>query len=357
MPINRVYRTWLDKIMQLWPNERVTTVRNLAWLLAGLWFSRSVRLSRIASKIPGHAKLPSVTRRFSRFLANAKVRVREWYRPVAEELLRRVPAGQPIRLILDTTTVGAKHRLLLVSLAYHHRALPLCWTWVRGRRGHCSAWRQLALLRAVRTLLPPQAAVLLVGDCEFGAVELLRKVERWGWQYALRQESKCLVRADEQAPWRYFGSLVERPGQRVWCPHQQFTRRHAHQTNLLADWQVGQKDRCLLVTNLPDPTTTQRAYRRRMWIDESFGDLKDNGFDLEKSHLSHIANLSRLTLAVALLYVSTVALGSQTIKNGQRADVDRRERRDLSVFRIGLYFLERLLVNNEPWAINLRPYF
>ncbi len=40
-----------------------------------------------------------------------------------------------------------------------------------------------------------------------------------------------------------------------------------------------------------------------MWIEETYGDLKDNGFDLERSALEHFLRRSRLTLAVALLYV------------------------------------------------------
>jgi hypothetical protein len=357
MPINRFYLTWLDKIKQLWPQERVTTQRNMAWLLAGLWSSHSVRLSRIASQIPSQALLLSMARRLSRFLANADVRVRAWYAPIARELLRRVPADQPIRLIVDSTKVGAGHQWLLVSLAYHHRALPLCWSWVPWPRGHCSGYRHLAVLSAVRQLLPAKADVWLVGDSEFGSIEVLRQADQWGWKYALRQKGSHLVRANDQDAWHRFDSWVQRPGERVWRSHQQLTASHAYQTNLLADWQVGQKDPCLLATNLPDAVTTQRAYRRRMWIDESFGDMKDNGFDLEKSHLCHFAKLSRLTLAVCLLYVSTVTLGVQAIKNGQRHFVDRRDRRDLSVFRIGLYMLERLLVHDQPWAVKLGPYF
>ena len=45
-----------------------------------------------------------------------------------------------------------------------------------------------------------------------------------------------------------------------------------------------------------------QAYRRRVWLDELFGDLKGHGFDLEASHLRHRERLSRLTLAVVLLY-------------------------------------------------------
>lgn len=69
-----------------------------------------------------------------------------------------------------------------------------------------------------------------------------------------------------------------------------------------------------------------------MWIEEMFGDLKTHGFDLEKTHLRHFMRLSRLTLAVALLYVWLVAFGSHIIKTSIRYLVDRADRRDLSIF-------------------------
>ena len=97
------------------------------------------------------------------------------------------------------------------------------------------------------------------------------------------------------------------------------------------------------------------AYRRRMWIEEMFGDLKGNGFDLESTHLRHFLRLSRLTLAVALLYVWLVSMGSKAIKDGKRRLVDRAERRDLSIFQIGLRPVERRLANALSVSIRLGP--
>ena len=52
MPINRLYGSLRDLLVQLRPKERKTRIRNFSWLLVGLFLSRSVHLSRIASKIP-----------------------------------------------------------------------------------------------------------------------------------------------------------------------------------------------------------------------------------------------------------------------------------------------------------------
>lgn len=53
--------------------------------------------------------------------------------------------------------------------------------------------KQLALLGYVHSLLPPKADVLLVGDNEFGAVEVQKQLKKWGWQYVLRQKGRYLV--------------------------------------------------------------------------------------------------------------------------------------------------------------------
>ena len=72
-----------------------------------------------------------------------------------------------------------------------------------------------------------------------------------------------------------------------------------------------------------------------------FGDLKSHGFVLERTMLRHAEKLSRLTLAVALLYVWSISTGTRTIWNSQREQVDRKNRCDLSIFQIGLRFTER----------------
>jgi hypothetical protein len=187
MPITKLYDTWMNKIMQLLPNERITRVRNLAWLLAGIYASKSVHLSKIASKLPGKARLVSLTRRLDRFLENSEFRVRDWYEPIVKHLLSQ-RIGQEYRLIVDGSKVGFGNQLLVVTLAYRRRAIPLVWMWVRSSRGHSTSARQLALLNYIHKLLPGDARVMVLGDSEFGAIEVLKQLDQWHWQYVLRQK-------------------------------------------------------------------------------------------------------------------------------------------------------------------------
>ncbi len=295
MLTNPLYHNWLKKIMQQFPEERITRQKNLARMLAGVFASKSVHLSKIASKIPGTAKLTSMTRRLDRFLENPAFRVRDWYEPIMKELLEQ-RIGQEIRLIVDGSKVGFGHQLLMVSLAYRKRAIPLAWMWIRCSRGHSSAGRQLALLNYILKFLPANTTVLLVGDSEFGAIEVLRWLDLHGWKYVLRQKGKHLVRDNEKSPWVSLSSFLQKASQSLWLDRKQLTRLHAYKSNIAAYWKIGENEPWLLATNLPSLREALRAYERRMWIEEMFGDLKDNGFDLEATRLRSIIQTAPLDL-------------------------------------------------------------
>jgi len=72
--------------------------------------------------------------------------------------------------------------------------------------------------------------------------------------------------------------------------------------------------------------------------------------------LRHFLRLSRLTLAVALLYVWLISIGTRTVRSGLRHLIDRKERRDLSIYQIGLRFIERCLTNDRLIRLPLCTY-
>ncbi len=343
MTVNRLYDTWFRQVRQLWPDLHRPVVRNIAWCLCGMYLSRSVQLPQIAMHIPSGAKLVSVTRRLSRFLHQAALPVRPQYAPLARVWLAAAAnsVGE-IRLMADSTQVSAHYQLVMVALAFRRRAIPIAWTWVPHQRGFSSACHQRALLTYVRSLLPHRVSVILVGDSEFGSVAVLRQLQSWHWSYAFQQKSQHVVKLPRQREAHALRLLAHGPGQRSWWPKTRLTKQE-FRTTLLIEWVAGEKEPWYLATNLPTPAAALRAYRRRMWIDELFGDLKRHGVDLEMTHLRHIERLSRLTLLVTLLYLWLVTTGAQTIKRGWRALVDRRERRDLCVFQIGWRIIGRWL--------------
>ncbi len=69
--------------------------------------------------------------------------------------------------------------------------------------------------------------------------------------------------------------------------------------------------------------------------------------------LRHFTRLSRLTLAVAFLYVWLPSNGGKFVRAGLRHLVERKDRRDLCLFQIGFRSLARKLLNSLPVSPSL----
>jgi hypothetical protein len=66
--------------------------------------------------------------------------------------------------------------------------------------------------------------------------------------------------------------------------------------------------------------------------------------------------VSQPSLALAFLYAWLLSIGSRTIRAGYRHLVDRKDRRDLSLFQIGLRFIDRKLLRFRPISVLLCAY-
>lgn len=67
-------------------------------------------------------------------------------------------------------------------------------------------------------------------------------------------------------------------------------------------------------------------------------------------------HLSRLTLVVAFLYDWLISAGAKIIQIGFRRMVDRKNRRDLSLFQIGWHFIDRQLLRLLSFPLSLCTY-
>ena len=325
---------------------------NLIWLMMGMFSGASVQLPLVARKLPLIAQKWSTVKRLSRWLDNGVVRVRQWYEPTARELLSRAASGGQVRLILDGTKVANGHQLLMVALAYQRRALPIAWTWVKGGRGHSTTTQQVALLSYLRGLIPPNSTVTLIADGEFGTGLLMDYLEHWGWQYVLRLACDTQIMRHcpgrDDGRWQRIDTWLKVGQPPLFLQRVSISKAYPQGGNVLIFQESGQSEAWFLATNLPTGEATLQTYRLRMWIEEMFGDMKGHGFDLESSHLAHFLRLSRLTLAVCLLYVWLMLIGKHVEHHRLWSQIDRI-RGDLSLFRWGWDFLERRL------ALSLAP--
>lgn len=83
-------------------------------------------------------------------------------------------------LIMDQTKASDRHQILMLSLRFGERALPLAWR-VEATQGAIGFAVQKQLLEAVAPWLPPQAEICLMADRFYGTPDLIAFAIAKGW--------------------------------------------------------------------------------------------------------------------------------------------------------------------------------
>jgi hypothetical protein len=340
-PQDKVFANLIQQLQHDLPQEPLTRVVNLAAVALGIWRSKSLQVGQIVTASPLTGTHESLKKRVQRFLKNASVTVDDYYQPLAQRLLRRLVAGGArLHLTLDRTEWG-EFNLLYVCVGWRGRALPLLWRTLPP--GASSFAEQKELLAVAAAWLPQGARVLLLGDREFGTGVLAQWALRQGWDVCLRLRAHEYVRRAGAA---YFEMLpLVLPGERRFWPQVLFTQTHAVRgLNLAMYWAPTAAEPWYLITTEPTCKLACASYRKRFRIEEMFKDFKNNGrgFGLELTGVRHPDRLSRLLLALALVYTWLLLWGAYVIASGQQKLVDNVRKPTLSLFQTGLRFVLRL---------------
>lgn len=348
---HRRYCAIKSALAQLCPNlkgHKACHLLTLTALICGIVGSRKTQLPAIASKVPGKAKRQSRITSYERFLKNKVITIKEYYLPYVEAMLASLPEG-PLLLVIDGSQVGRNCMALVISVLYQKRALPLCWLIVKSKKGHLLESLHCELLEKAQELLGAGREVTLLGDGEFDGTDLLKQVCGGGWEYVCRTAKNICLYEDGQV--FGFSDLHVREGEYVEISGVEFTQARYGPVTVIAVWESGYLEPLYLVTNLDLGEEALLYYRRRYGIETFFSDQKSRGFHLAHSHLSDPDRLMRLMIASCLAYIWMVCLGVRVKQNGRLSDIHRSNRCDLSLFQIGLIWLEHCLTEGlHIWA-------
>jgi hypothetical protein len=346
---HRRYCAILQALRRLTPHVKGHRARHLvtlAALICGIVGSKNSQLPAIASKTAGRAKRQSRITTWERWLNNKAITFEDFYLPYVNDLLKSLPEG-PLELVIDGSVVGRHCMALVISVLHQGRALPLCWQVVRAKKGHLPQELHCYLVQQAQALLGPQREVIFLGDGEFDGTQLLDTLQEGGWQYVCRTaRNTCLY---EEGVEFSFAGLHLRPGDSVEIEGVGFTRARFAGVTAVGVWESDYADPLYLVTNLELGQEALAYYRKRYTIETFFSDQKSRGFHLADSHLSDPDRLCRLMIGSCLAYVWLVCLGVSVKEGGRLSLIHRRTRCDLSLFQIGMIWLEHCL--NEGLGI------
>ncbi len=333
------YQAQLQKYLS---QSQLITLKLLIWLLQS---QKQVKIETLAATLPLPIQQNSRRRHIQRFLTLNKLSVVLLWFPLIQQIMaRHIAKGKQLVIALDRTQWKDKN-ILMASVIYQKRALPIFWI-LLDKKGVSDLREQQIVLRPVIKLFKAHR-VVIIGDREFHSVELAHWLHRQKVKFVFRQKKDTTFRQNRQK-FKPLSQVEISPGMKQFLTNITLTQKKGFgRFNLAIYWKRKYKGKqeqspWYLLTNLPDCETAVKIYGKRFGIEAMFKDCKTGGYNLEGSQASS-NRLIRLILLIALAAMSAAWLqGQHTSIGGKSSYICRqketqRTRRRHSNFWIGLY--------------------
>jgi len=278
-------------------------MNTLAAMITGIIIGKDTQLPQIAANVPEHIKLTSTEKRIKRLIINEKVCEETYFIPFIQTLLTTLGLEEMI-LAIDGSLVGRGCICLMISLIYKHRALPLAFTIVRGKKGHLPEDMHVELVSRLHAIIPVSPErVILLGDGEFDGTTLQQTVADFGWKYVSRTSHNITIHIDDETvPIDILAAMLPQ-GHYNHLRNCTITNKKYGPVTAVAWWAEGYDEPIFLVTNFKSASMACEYYAKRFTIETFFSDQKGRGFKIDKSHLSCPQRLTRLMYAACLAYL------------------------------------------------------
>lgn len=334
--------SWLEENVQMRQSRRKT----LAAVASGAMRLQGSGVLALGRAMDGPAKAKHRIKRVDRFLGNAQVEVEA----VSEALFHQLrPQHGPVVVLADWTDRHDFQQLVL-ALPRNGRALPFyC---ITIEKGDGSGAHEGLMVQAEAMALDILAKFcgleiipVIIADRGFGNARWLSDIQKRGWFFVQRLACNHSVNVDN-----YIGVLSELGIRRGWTSRDwgwgTMNEDEWGPIRLVTVYDRDAKEPWYLVTNLPDspPAEIVRFYKRRMWIEAAFRDLKNRnwGLGIDVVHLTTAARHDRHFIILALAYMLLFAFGAaaEAAGVGEQLKANTVSERVLSLARIGNYFLQ-----------------
>jgi hypothetical protein len=340
---------WSRQVKELFPNLHSYQQETIALCVQGIVQSGTAVMQRVAEtlweQLSSETKIVSYERRLQRFVANERIEVEACWNEFLEQVL---PYWQnkPMTLILDMTPYTDEATIVYVGLLMQSRVLPLAWCvmpqqekWEQGQ------WEIVGHLFEQLASSLSSSQCTLLADRGLSCLSLITLCEKVGWHYVLRIKNEEWFRRKVRCryhDWQQGKQVVKKEGEQ-WYGEVLLWKEHQFAGWLSACWEPGYEEAWLILSDRPASHQRVNEYALRMRVEATFQDQKSRGCFIECSRFTNREHLDRWLFVVYLALWWIAHLGSSCIHHGHRQQVDRKDRRDKGLLRIGRLWLKAIL--------------
>jgi len=338
-----------NRVKELFPHLHAYQQEALAFCVQGVLQSGHAVMQKVSETLweymDNDTKIVSHERRLQRFVANEKIDVDECWKRFLEQILPYWK-GKKVTLVLDPTPYTQEATIVYLGILVHSRVLPIAWCIMpQQEKWDQDQWQ---IVRALFELVSPylkQAQCTLLADRGLSCWQLIQLCQQVGWHYVLRIKAEEWFRKKYRhrtVQWQQSQQSIKKEGDH-WYGEVILWKEHQLVIGLSICWEAGYEEPWLLVSDKRASHKRVIEYAKRMKVESFFQDLKSRGCFIECSRFTHRAHLHRWLLVVFLAIWWIAHLGGSCVHHGQRAQIDRTDRREKGLLRLGRLWFKAML--------------
>lgn len=324
-------------------------ITRFSGLINGMIRKGSSSLPDIGSGIIDNIDANSKTTAAKRFVSNKWIDTKVHFLPFLTAFLKGLlvftQLDHGLVIVIDGSQIGKNHAVLMVSVVWRGRGIPIFWFVKEGGKGHFKIEDHVHVieegLKILREIIPFEIPITVLGDGEFDGIPLQEIVLANGCNYVLRTACNTVLYDENEA---FKPQNVEIPQRHniLFIENVEFTLKRFKYVNFIA-WHDTKKheEPIYLVSNLNCPRDIIEYYDLRYSIECLFKDLKSTAFNIHKTRLTKTDEIHVLVMIAALAFIllTVFAVRYDSTKWRKKVQRCRKDRKVLSFFT----FANRLL--------------
>lgn len=300
-------------LKRTFPHYNKYTQQTLSELMLALFDHQRFTLRHIASRLLGQTNVKHKLKRLQGFLDGLQLDQQFWLSYLQTLFClpyMRLASRNRITLLIDATTLNDDFWVLAASISYRGRSIPVYMRiWESGvTSGSYDYWQRVELFaRQLKRLLPAEHSYELIGDRGFQGARMFRLCRRLGWDQVIRINGSYKVQTEGG---REFVQLHL-------CDEGHYRQVVLGKTHPVAGVNVAifsaeqTNQRWHLATSVA-PQQAIEDYKRRMWIEQTFKDLKSVlKWETYTASIPARRRLQKLIVLSGLSYAIQLCVGSQ----------------------------------------------
>ena len=317
-------------------------VKFIAMFVIALCKVQTVTFHKLASGFDSSSNSDSSLRRIQRFIANYSLDADI----IAKLIFALLPIKDKIQLTMDRTNWkfgDSDINILMLGVVYKGVAFPLLFS-LLPKRGNSNTGERIILINRYIRLFSSETIACLVADREFVGQDWLAFLNNNNIRYYIRVRNNFKVfvpskNKEVKASWlfntcrinefRFYPNIIRINGEYCYLSGAKLNG-----------------DDYLIIVSFDKPENACEFYKQRWQIEMCFKSMKSSGFDIEKTHLTDLNRIKKLTLLIMIAFVWCYKVGIYLHENIKQIIVKKHGRKAESIFKYGLKYVASCLLNN-----------